>query len=693
MNGEFRMGPWLVQPSLNLISLNGATVRLEPKVMEVLVCLAKHAGEPVPREELIQTVWPGTFVTDDVLKRCISELRRVFEDDAREPRVIETIPKRGYRLLAAVEEVKAAKANQSTAEATEEDALRQQQGRSPVRRPARTSKLSFQVTAACLVVIAGVTLAYVSGKRSTVIAPPSFHRLTFERGIIYSARFAPDNQIVYDASWDNKPIRIFTTHSGILQPMQLEIASAHLLGISGTGELTLTLNGYPEAYPVFLRGTLARAPMAGGTPRQLLEDVRWADWDRRGDLAVVHHVNGRSRLEYPIGRVLHENAGWISDIRFSPRNDSIAFVDHPMWAEDRGSIAVVDLRGQEKILSTGWESARGLAWSPSGDEIWFTAAKSGERRDLFAVNRRGRQRRLMQVPGGITLQDISPDGRVLLTVDNESFRAIAVTPAGEHDLSWLDLTFPLAISRDGGQVLLSEQSERAGPDYWVGMRSAEGSPPVRLGEGWGGDFSPDGKWTATATPSSPESIFLLPIGAGERKELKHPGVRSYSYETWFMPDGKSVLFIGIESGHSPRSYVQSLQGGPARVVTPEGIFGGIPSPDGRYLFVQKPDQARVIYDIQRGEPRAIPGSTWHMWPAGWSADSRYLCMYTRAAPPSEIWRVEISSGQETLVKRLTPTDPAGILEIFNVLMTPDGKTFVYGYDRYVSELYVVDGLH
>ena len=108
MIGNFRVGPWLVEPSLNSISQDGAAIRVEPKVMEVLICLADRAGQAVPKETLIETVWTDTFVTDDVLKRAISELRRVFGDDAREPRVIQTIPKRGYRLVAPVAPVNAA---------------------------------------------------------------------------------------------------------------------------------------------------------------------------------------------------------------------------------------------------------------------------------------------------------------------------------------------------------------------------------------------------------------------------------------------------------------------------------------------------------------------------------------------------------------------------------------------------------
>ena len=109
MNGDFRVGPWLVEPSLNSISCRGARIRLKPKVMEVLICLAQHAGETLSKETLFHTVWPDTFVTDDVLKHSISELRRAFEDDAREPRIIQTIPKRGYRLVAPVDPLNGSK--------------------------------------------------------------------------------------------------------------------------------------------------------------------------------------------------------------------------------------------------------------------------------------------------------------------------------------------------------------------------------------------------------------------------------------------------------------------------------------------------------------------------------------------------------------------------------------------------------
>ena len=102
MQKSLKVGSWIVDPSLNSMSSEGKTVRLEPKVMGVLLCLAQRPGETLSKEQLFQAVWPNIIVTDDALKRCIAELRRAFDDNARNPHIIETISKRGYRLLASV---------------------------------------------------------------------------------------------------------------------------------------------------------------------------------------------------------------------------------------------------------------------------------------------------------------------------------------------------------------------------------------------------------------------------------------------------------------------------------------------------------------------------------------------------------------------------------------------------------------
>ncbi len=263
-----------------------------------------------------------------------------------------------------------------------------------------------------------VPVAFVIGRRTAVKPPALFHLLTFQRGIVYSARFAPDgNTIVYGASWQGNPIQLFTTRPDYPDSRPLDLQAAALLAISPAGEVALAIRGRSGAHGVFVNGVLARAPLTGGAPREILEDVRWADWDPNGTLAVVHHVKGQSRLEYPIGKVLYETPGWISHIRFSPKGDKIAFLDHPRWPDDRGLVAVTDLAGKKETLSTGWDSEAGLAWSPDGKEVWFTAG-AGTARALRAVALSGRQRTVLRVPGFLVLHDISQQGRALLTFDN-----------------------------------------------------------------------------------------------------------------------------------------------------------------------------------------------------------------------------------------------------------------------------------
>src|ERR1700733_5797092 len=102
VQGDFRIDDWLVQPQINSVEKEGKTWHLEPKVKQVLLQLASHPNEVLSKECLLEAVWHNTFVGDDVLVRCISEIRYVFGDDPKSSRVIQTIPKGGYRLIAAV---------------------------------------------------------------------------------------------------------------------------------------------------------------------------------------------------------------------------------------------------------------------------------------------------------------------------------------------------------------------------------------------------------------------------------------------------------------------------------------------------------------------------------------------------------------------------------------------------------------
>src|SRR5438105_1229158 len=398
---------------------------------------------------------------------------------------------------------------------------------------------------------------------------PAYTRLTFERGTIYAARFSSEGRnVIYGASWNGRPLQLYSTPSDSPLEHPLEVGSAHLLALSSSDEMALELRGRHGSRLEFINGTLARAPLAGGAPREVLDEVRWADWDSKNELAVVHHVGGRSRLEYPIGKVLYETAGWISDPRVSPQDQEIGFLEHPALWDDRGSVCVVDMAGHKTELSSGWESEDGLAWSKEGDEIWFTATERGYNRALWAVTLSGKTRQMLSAPGGLTLQDVARDGRALITFDNDRL-AMETSRNGDRnkdatDLSWYDWTIPTAVSRNGQWVLFEEASEPTGPNYTAAIRKLDGSAPIRLGAGSPGDLSPDGKWAVSIFTGTPEHITLLPIGTGEPQNIFPAGVdHLQNGSARFMPDGKRILFGGESAGRL-RSYILDINGGNLR---------------------------------------------------------------------------------------------------------------------------------
>ncbi len=548
--------------------------------------------------------------------------------------------------------------------------------------------------------LAALAVGLFLGKQLARPAPvlaPSYHQVTFRRGTVRLARFAPDGQtIIYSATWEGNPSEVFSTRSGSVASRSLGLASAEILAVSSSGEMAVLL-GSRQVRSWIYRGTLARVALAGGAPREILEDVQWADWAPNGDsLAVVRDVGGMNRLEFPIGKVLYETVGWIGHPRVSPKGDLVAFLDHPLPGDDWGSVAVVDLAGSKRTLSKGSPNAQGLAWSPNGEEIWFTASQTGAARSLYAVTLSGHERLVARVPGVLTLHDFSRDGRVLL--GRESWRrevtGLSAAENEERDLTWLDWSFPTDLSADGKTLLFTEQGEGGGAAYSVYLRQTDGSPAVRLGEGQGFALSPDQKWVISGPLSSPGQLFLLPTKAGEPRLLTQDAINHLTVR-WF-PDGKRILFCGNEPGNGARLYVQDIAGGKPEAITPEGAASLLDqrplSPDGKWAAAIGPDQRGYLYPVAGGEPRSIPGFTAEDAPIGWSTDGRKLYMYRYGEFPTKVYLLDIENNQKKLVKQLMPRDPAGVNIIFPILVTPDGKSYVYGYRRILSDLYVVEGL-
>ncbi|HTS38591.1 MAG TPA: protein kinase [Candidatus Solibacter sp.] len=569
----------------------------------------------------------------------------------------------------------------------------------------RTSLSLVVIGIVCLLAFA---IGLFAGKRiwqSIGPSAPLYHEITFRRGEIRSARFAPDGQtILYSAAWQGNPVETFSARQGMVESRSMGLERTELLGVSSKGEMALSLNNHPAGTWVNV-GTLARAPLAGGAPRPVLENVEWADWSPDGNnLAVVRSVGGRDRIEYPIGKVLYETSGgWISYPRVSPNGDAVAFLDHPNQGDDGGLVAMVDTSGHKKDLTRQWYGTQGLAWTPDGKEVWFTASELGLFHYLTAINpSSGVQRLVTRVPGSLDLFDIWKDGRVLLARSDRRREIMGQYNGAdkERDLSWLDYSYPTDLSTDGKTLLFDEEGIGGGVQYGeaqdltyaVYVRNTDGSAAVRLGEGGATALSPDQKWAMVATPVSPSQFRLLPTGAGESQSLTNDSI-NHQWARWF-PDGKRFVFSGNEPQRGVRLFVQDVSGGKPSPISPEGVDAQnfTISPDGLTVAGIGPDQKGYVFPVAGGDPRPINGLEPGEVPLNWSSDGRSLYLYRTGDVPARVFRIELATGKKSVWKQIAPLDPTGVSTIGPIMMTPDGKSYVYGFHRSVGDLYLVEGL-
>ncbi len=563
--------------------------------------------------------------------------------------------------------------------------------------PPAPQKYRRNVIVAILGGIAALALGVWAGRYSSTwstIEPHSFKRLTFQRGEIMTARFAPDGQtIVFGARFQGRPPEVFSTRVDSPESRSLGLPPANLLSISSTGEMAVQI-GSRRSIGWERTGTLARVPLGGGAPREILEEVEEADWSSDGkDLTIVRDVGGHRRLEFPIGKVLFETAGFISSPRVSPKGDRVAFLDHPTRGDNAGSVSVVDLAGEKKTLSSSFHAMRGLQWSPTGEEIWFGGAKSGRHIDLWALTLAGTERLLWNETGSIDILDVSKDGRVLtarVSLDRE-IRGRAPGASEERGLSWLDWSFPVSLSDDGSFLVFDEQGEGVGGSNAVYLRKTDGSPAVRLGEGRGLALSPDSRWVLAY---SEQSLVILAVGAGMARKLPATGMIHHG-AAWF-PDGERIVLVANEPDRGTRLYMQKVSGGEPHPFTPEGVsffFSGNPvSPDGKNVVARGPDRKLFLFPVDGGEPRAVEAVGPDEQVIRWTADGRGLYVHLPSEVPTKVEVVDLATGRRVLWKVLAPPDPAGVDYILPVLISRDGSAYAYSYRRQLQDLYLVKGL-
>jgi eukaryotic-like serine/threonine-protein kinase len=550
--------------------------------------------------------------------------------------------------------------------------------------------------AAALIALAALAAGYFAGKSKGVSAPPMFKQLTFRKGAIWGARFGSDGKsILTTAAWDGKPAQIYVSRPESPEAIPFGVPDADIAAVSTSGDVALLLKA--DFNTAFTRtGTLARVAATGGAPRELLERVNYADWTPDGkDLAIVRVEGGKCRLELPAGKVLYETTGWIGQPRISPRGDRIAFLDHPVVNDDGGAAAIVDTAGKKTTISPEYATVQGLAWSPDGSEVWYTAAEVGGNRTLYASSPGGRTRALARIAGNLTLHDVARDGRVLVSHDNLQTGIIgrgAGAPA-EVDLTWLDWSLLADISADGRTLLFSETAEGGGKGYSVYIRGLDGSPAVRLGEGNAQRLSPDGKrvLALVGSPGSPD-IVIYPTGAGESKKISAAGlvIRGAGW----LPDGRHILATAREPGKRSRSYILDTEGSKPRPITPEGYRGILLFPDGAHLLSFGPDGGVYVSAIDGGgEPRRIEGLSNQDALAGWTADGRlYVRRGNATRIPMHVDIVDLATGKSENLYDLIPSDSTGINALQGLRITAN-RAYAYSYYRQLSNLFLVDGLH
>ena len=554
--------------------------------------------------------------------------------------------------------------------------------------------LSVAMTVAALAAAGGWWL----GRKASVNGHPEYHQLTFDLGLIYSARFTPEGQsIFYSAGWSGHPVQLYATQPNGPESRQLGLENSALYAVS-TSQMAVSI-GCKDMFIGDCSGTLAVVPLSGGAPREVAENVISADWGADGsELAAIRQVGEEFQVEFPIGKVIYRSASWLDFLRVSPHGDAVAFVAYSVPAGDRGAVVILNREGGEIVRSGSFLSVEGLAWAPRGNEVWFGAAlSSGWANSIHGLSLSGKDRIVLRLPGMLRLHDVSRDGRILLSQevwrDETKFRA--ATDPKERDLSWLDSADVTDLLPNGESIAFFGWGE-ASAESAAYMRRADGSPPVKLGEGEVSTFSPDGKWVLANVPGTRPRLVIWPTGAGEPRELNAFGIHQFATPGW-MPAGTEIYFAGNDS-HDWRMYTQDLSGGTPRAFTPpisvlpKGYESHLVSPDGKWAFARDVNGKAWLYPLAGGEPRPVLGLTPRDIWINWSDDGRFGYVCQDDTTHAQVFRIDLATGRRQLLTDLGPSDPAGLTAIVPVRITPDGKFYSYSYNRALSNLFLVSAV-
>jgi hypothetical protein len=533
-------------------------------------------------------------------------------------------------------------------------------------------------------------------------------QVTFRRGIVSSARFAPDGRsFVYSASWEGQPYANFLARAESPDVRDLQLEEARILSISRAGDMAVLFSPQDLAQAFGVR-TLARIPMAGGARRDLHTGIVDADWIPGTDTLAVIRDSGGGRpwtVEFPVGTTVHEaRAAW--SLRVSPDGSRVAFFEGPFVVFDStpdSMITVIDKSGHKSTVARKL-SGSGLAWATSGREIWFTAARPGQQSQgpqLHAVSLEGVERTVYTAPDWLLLHDISADGKVLLSRNSIRVNVACQRPgeASERHLGWLMGGLANGLSSDGQTLIFSDAltGRTLAGNSTVFRRNTDGTAAVPLGEAGGaGPLSPDGRWVLAELGGNQ---ILLPTGAGSTMTLPKGDVVQFGRGAW-LSDSKRIVFTGEAGDGKVRGYIREIPAGLPRAITPDGVAlaaKGAVRDDNTVLG--RIGGGWTLFSIHGGDAQPVPALRPSDVPLQWSSDGRSVYTMNTAGQASapavaiDVFRVEVATGARALWKTLSPSDPVGVQSMRpSVLITPDARSYCYSYMRRLGDLFVVDGL-
>lgn len=544
------------------------------------------------------------------------------------------------------------------------------------------------------------------------ISTPRITPLTFQNGIIKSAKFMPGGEtVLISAAWEGGDLELYKMSLETNEMRRLGIKNAEILAVASSGKMAVAFkSGISNKFNN--PGTLAITDSSGELSRKHLKNIYWADWHPSEKansslpdekfLAVVRDRKGRNCLEYPIGNVIYETGGWLSHPRFSADGKKIAFIEHPIFADDEGYIVLIDLEDKnlkKRILTQNWLTIFGLAWRK--DEIWFTASDEAKTRTINAVDLKGVERLIYRGIGRLKLHDFSESGSALVT-DDKNRNHTSARHASDHferDLSWHEYTIPRDITDDGKKILIEEGGISSGIAYLSYVRNIDGSSTKLIGSGAPIAFSPDEKYALVRIPSPHNHLSLIDVETKAIKKLESDSENSLIYSEYacFFPDGKRILFPANKLNSGTKLYFQNISGGNPVCLTPdqEGIVIESQvslSPDGEYIVLKNAEDQLSLYRISDGTYSPLKNLDENFSFVRWCGDGENLFIQRHREIPAIVYKYNPAAGTMEKWLELMPRDSAGVNQILNLKLTPDGKTYVYSFKRQFSDLYLMEDL-